>query len=100
MTWAGDGVWLSVRLSSTLQLYHAQTFQHLQDIDIQPCVEKMIREFLLNHFRLQFFFFLYSSSKGKNWFIFCSYQCIDNRLSSFMDWYWKWDCYFCTLDRQ
>jgi hypothetical protein len=42
MTWSGDGVWLSVRLSSTLQLYHAQTFQHLQDVDIQPYIEKMI----------------------------------------------------------
>ncbi|CAF3932013.1 unnamed protein product [Adineta steineri] len=42
MTWSGVGVWLSVRLSSTLQLYHAQTFEHLQDVDIQPYVEKMI----------------------------------------------------------
>ncbi|CAF3245587.1 unnamed protein product [Rotaria sp. Silwood2] len=25
ITWSGDGVWLSVRLSSTLQLYHAET---------------------------------------------------------------------------
>ncbi|UJR21922.1 hypothetical protein I4U23_024991 [Adineta vaga] len=42
MTWSGDGVWLSIRLSSTLQLYHAHTYQHLQDVDIQPYVEKMI----------------------------------------------------------
>ena len=42
MTWSSDGVWLSVRLSSTLQLYHAQTYQHLQDVDVQPYVEKMI----------------------------------------------------------
>ncbi|CAF1037580.1 unnamed protein product [Rotaria sp. Silwood1] len=42
ITWSGDGVWLSVRLSSTLQLYHAQTYQHLQDVDIQPYIEKMI----------------------------------------------------------
>ncbi|CAF2072860.1 unnamed protein product [Rotaria magnacalcarata] len=42
MTWSGDGVWLSIRLSSTLQLYHAQTYQHLQDVDVQPYVEKMI----------------------------------------------------------
>ena len=45
MTWSGDGVWLSVRLSSTLQLYHARTYQHLQDVDIQPYVEKMIGSF-------------------------------------------------------
>jgi len=42
MTSSGDGVWLSIRLSSTLQLYHAQTYQHLQDVDVQPYVEKMI----------------------------------------------------------
>jgi hypothetical protein len=42
MTWSGDGVWLSIRLSSTLQLYHAHTYQHLQDVDVQPYVEKMI----------------------------------------------------------
>lgn len=42
MTWSGEGVWLSVRLSSTLQLYHTETFECLQELDIQPCVEKMI----------------------------------------------------------
>ncbi|CAF4127988.1 unnamed protein product, partial [Rotaria sp. Silwood2] len=42
MTWSGDGVWMSIRLSSTLQLYHAHTYQHLQDVDVQPYVEKMI----------------------------------------------------------
>lgn len=46
MTWSGDGVWLSVRLSSTLQLYHARTFERLQDVDVQPYVEKMIGTFL------------------------------------------------------
>jgi hypothetical protein len=45
MTWSDDGVWLSVRLSSTLQLYHTHTFEHLQDVDIQPYIEKMIRSF-------------------------------------------------------
>lgn len=44
MAWSGDGVWLSVRLSSALQLYHTRTFEHLQDVDIQPYVEKMIGE--------------------------------------------------------
>ncbi|CAM4834656.1 unnamed protein product [Rotaria magnacalcarata] len=42
MTCSGDGVWLSIRLSSSLKLYHAQTYQHLQDVDIQPYIEKMI----------------------------------------------------------
>jgi hypothetical protein len=47
MTWSDNGVWLSIRLSSTLQLYHSQTFEHLQDVDIQSYVEKMIGEFSL-----------------------------------------------------
>ncbi|KAH7731434.1 Protein UNC-16 c [Aphelenchoides avenae] len=38
----GDGVWLSVRLDSTIRLYHAQTYQHLQDVDIEPFVVKML----------------------------------------------------------
>ncbi|CAF2142147.1 unnamed protein product [Rotaria magnacalcarata] len=42
MTCSGDGVWLSIRLSSSLKLYHAQSYQHLQDVDIQPYIEKMI----------------------------------------------------------
>ncbi|CAF3262313.1 unnamed protein product [Rotaria socialis] len=42
MTCSGDGVWLSIRLSSSLKLYHAHTYQHLQDVDIQPYIEKMI----------------------------------------------------------
>lgn len=50
MTWSGDGVWLSIRLSSTLQLYHAQTYQHLQDVDVQPYVEKMIGKSYFLHF--------------------------------------------------
>ncbi|CAG0885825.1 unnamed protein product, partial [Darwinula stevensoni] len=42
MTWVGDGVWVSIRLDSTLRLYHAHTHQHLQDVDIEPYVSKML----------------------------------------------------------
>ncbi|XP_017783541.1 PREDICTED: JNK-interacting protein 3 isoform X2 [Nicrophorus vespilloides] len=42
LAWLGDGVWLSVRLDSTLRLYHAQTYEHLQDVDIEPYVSKML----------------------------------------------------------
>ncbi|XP_064415188.1 C-Jun-amino-terminal kinase-interacting protein 3 isoform X2 [Latimeria chalumnae] len=38
----GDGVWVSIRLDSTLRLYHAHTHQHLQDVDIEPYVSKML----------------------------------------------------------
>lgn len=42
MAWVGDGVWVSIRLDSTLRLYHAHTHQHLQDVDIEPYVSKML----------------------------------------------------------
>lgn len=39
----GDGVWCSLRMDSTLRLYSAvKPFQHLQDIDIEPYVSKML----------------------------------------------------------
>ncbi|KAI0212255.1 C-Jun-amino-terminal kinase-interacting protein 4 [Lamellibrachia satsuma] len=42
MAWVADGVWISIRLDSTLRLYHAYTHKHLQDIDIEPYVSKML----------------------------------------------------------
>ncbi|CAB4009020.1 C-Jun-amino-terminal kinase-interacting 3 [Paramuricea clavata] len=38
----GDGVWVSIRLDSTLRLYNAHTYHHLQDVDIEPCVSSLI----------------------------------------------------------
>lgn len=38
----GDGVWVSIRLDSTLRLYNAHTYNHLQDVDIEPCVSSLI----------------------------------------------------------
>uniref|UniRef100_A0A8C2EAW4 C-Jun-amino-terminal kinase-interacting protein 4 n=1 Tax=Cyprinus carpio TaxID=7962 RepID=A0A8C2EAW4_CYPCA len=42
LAWVGDGIWVSIRLDSTLRLFHAHTFQHLQDVDIEPYVSKML----------------------------------------------------------
>lgn len=42
MSWVGDGVWVTIRLDSTLRLYHASTCQHLQDVDVEPVVSKFI----------------------------------------------------------
>ncbi|KAK0156387.1 C-Jun-amino-terminal kinase-interacting protein 4 [Merluccius polli] len=42
LAWQGDGIWVSIRLDSTLRLFHAHTFQHLQDVDIEPYVSKML----------------------------------------------------------
>ena len=44
MAWTGDGVWVSIRLDSTLRMYHAHTHEHLQDVDIEPYVSKMLGE--------------------------------------------------------
>lgn len=42
MNASGDGVWVSIRLDSTLRLYHAETYEHLEDTDIEPYVSKML----------------------------------------------------------
>ncbi|XP_050539703.1 JNK-interacting protein 3 [Daktulosphaira vitifoliae] len=42
MVWVGDGVWISIRLDSTIRLYHAYNYTHLQDVDVQPFIIKML----------------------------------------------------------
>lgn len=42
MVWVGNGVWISIRLDSTLRLYHSRTNQHLQDVDIEPYLSSML----------------------------------------------------------
>ena len=43
LTVLGDGVWVSLRLDSTLKLYSAlKPYNHLQDVDIEPYVSKML----------------------------------------------------------
>lgn len=42
LAWVGDGIWVSIRLDSTLRLFHSHTYQHLQDVDIEPYVSKML----------------------------------------------------------
>ncbi|KAI3387356.1 hypothetical protein SNEBB_003876 [Seison nebaliae] len=39
---SNDGVWLSMRLDSTLRLFHAHSYQHLQDIDIGPFITNIL----------------------------------------------------------
>jgi hypothetical protein len=52
LAWIGDGVWVSIRLDSTLRLYNAHTFHHLQDIDIEPYVSKMLGKRVQRQFDL------------------------------------------------
>ncbi|KAF7636893.1 hypothetical protein Mgra_00003632 [Meloidogyne graminicola] len=40
----GSGVWVSIRLDSTIRLFHAETFQHLQDLDVESFITKMLEE--------------------------------------------------------
>ena len=44
LSWSGDGVWIAIRNDTTLRLYHAFTQEHLQDLDIQGCVDKLSRK--------------------------------------------------------
>lgn len=51
MVWVGDGVWVSIRLDSTIRLYHAYNYSHLQDVDVQPFIIKMLGKFsFINYF--------------------------------------------------
>ncbi|KRX99802.1 C-Jun-amino-terminal kinase-interacting protein 4 [Trichinella pseudospiralis] len=36
LCWYGDGVWCSIRLDSSLRLFNAKTYRHIQDVDIEP----------------------------------------------------------------
>ena len=63
LAWVGDGVWVSIRLDSTLRLYHAYTYQHLQDVDIEPYVSKMLgKPYKIVNVDIQG-----SHSHGKSW---------------------------------
>uniref|UniRef100_A0A8D8G510 JNK-interacting protein 3 n=4 Tax=Culex pipiens TaxID=7175 RepID=A0A8D8G510_CULPI len=42
MTATGLGVWISIRLDSTLRLFSSDNYNHIQDIDIEPYVSKML----------------------------------------------------------
>ncbi|XP_044303777.1 C-Jun-amino-terminal kinase-interacting protein 3-like isoform X2 [Varanus komodoensis] len=42
MVSAGDGIWVSVRLDSTLRLLHAETGQPLQEVELGPFITRML----------------------------------------------------------
>lgn len=42
MVTVGDGVWISFKYDSTLRLFSATTFTHMQDLDIAPSVHKIL----------------------------------------------------------
>ena len=49
----GDGVWCSFRLDSTLRLYSSfKPYQHVQNIDIEPYVSKMVTPKSFNFVRI------------------------------------------------
>ncbi|CAD5222446.1 unnamed protein product [Bursaphelenchus xylophilus] len=53
MAWAGEGVWVSIRLDSTIRLYHSQTLKHLQDVDIEPYLSTMLGSTKIDHLHLR-----------------------------------------------
>lgn len=53
LTALGDGIWCSFRLDSTLRLYCAfKPYQHIQSIDIEPYVSKMVMPKSFNFVRI------------------------------------------------
>lgn len=43
LCWTGDGVWVSIRLDSSIRLFSAHgEHRHLQDVDVEPYVSKML----------------------------------------------------------
>lgn len=42
MIGVGDGVWVSIKYDPTIRLFHASTFQHMQDLDISPPIHRML----------------------------------------------------------
>lgn len=54
MIGVGDGVWVSIKYDPTIRLFHASTFQHMQDLDISPPIHRMLGGWespaLLEHF--------------------------------------------------
>lgn len=60
----GDGVWCSLRLDSTLRLYSAfKPYNHLQDIDIEPYVSKMLSPKAFSFIRIT----ALKASNGRIW---------------------------------
>ena len=44
MVTVGDGVWISLKYDSTLRLFHATNFTHMQDLDIAPSIRRVLGE--------------------------------------------------------
>ena len=47
MLTVGDGVWMNFKQDSTLQLFHALSFQHLQDLDVGPSINRLLCKSLI-----------------------------------------------------
>ena len=43
MVFYGYGVWLTIRQDSTLRLYNATTYDHLQDLDLAPKLHNLLQ---------------------------------------------------------
>lgn len=103
MAWLGEGVWVSIRLDSTMRLYHAYTYQHLQDVDIEPYVSKMLGKFKKKMETTQccqisriFVYF-------RNWkvgFLSGSYHELVDIVQSAVDRYQQWSDHFGATKRR
>ena len=44
MLGVGEGVWISFKMDSTLRLFNASSFTHMQDLDTAPSIHKILGE--------------------------------------------------------
>jgi len=67
MAVAGVGLWVAVANSSNIQLYHTESFIHLQDINIASNVQRVLRTKAPNAEKRKIFVTALSAAKGLLW---------------------------------
>lgn len=100
MAWLGEGVWVSIRLDSTMRLYHAYTYQHLQDVDIEPYVSKMLGKLIKKRRCCQISRFFVYFRHWKVGILSGSYHELVDIVKSAVDRYQQWSDYFGTTERR
>lgn len=56
MVHVNNGVWLTIRHDSTIRLYHSKSYEHLQDVNIEPYITKMLGIISLNNIYIYIYF--------------------------------------------
>eukprot|EP00088_Acartia_fossae_P030831 TRINITY_DN3181_c0_g3_i1.p1 TRINITY_DN3181_c0_g3~~TRINITY_DN3181_c0_g3_i1.p1 ORF type:complete len:810 (+),score=134.88 TRINITY_DN3181_c0_g3_i1:321-2432(+) len=67
MAVAGVGLWIAIANSSNIQLYHTESFIHLQDINIASNVQRVLKKRDVNAAKRSIFVTALSAAKGLLW---------------------------------